>query len=54
VAGTISAVNDNLEDAPELVNSDPYGAGWIVELTMSEPLDGMLDAQGYLALIDTD
>lgn len=54
VAGTIAAVNEDLEDAPELVNSDPYGAGWIVELAISEPLDGLLDAAGYLALIDTD
>lgn len=52
--GTVVAVNEALEDAPELVNSDPYGDGWIVELSITEPIEGLLDAAGYLALIDTD
>ncbi len=49
VAGTVVGVNDALETAPELVNSDPYGEGWIVELQVADAaaLDGLLDAQGY-------
>lgn len=53
-SGTVTAVNDALDDAPELVNSDPYGEGWIVELELSEPLGDMLDAAGYEALVTTD
>jgi glycine cleavage system H protein len=51
VSGTITAVNDNLSDAPEVVNSDPYGKGWIVKFTPSDAseLDGLLDATAYEA-----
>ncbi|MGZ4679223.1 MAG: glycine cleavage system protein GcvH [Ilumatobacteraceae bacterium] len=54
VSGTIVAVNDALGTAPEVLNSDPYGAGWICEIEMSNPADveGLLDAVGYQALID--
>ena len=54
VSGTIVAVNDVLADQPETLNSDPYGAGWICEIQMSDPsqLDALLDATGYRALID--
>ena len=34
VAGTVTAVNESLEDAPEVVNSDPYGEGWLIRLTL--------------------
>ena len=37
VAGTVTAVNDALEDAPEVVNSDPYGDGWLIRLTLDDP-----------------
>jgi glycine cleavage system H protein len=37
VAGTVTAVNDALEDAPEVVNSDPYGDGWLIRLTLEDP-----------------
>ncbi len=49
VAGTITTVNPALEGAPELVNSDPYGEGWMVKLTVSNPadVDGLLDAAAY-------
>jgi glycine cleavage system H protein len=49
LAGTVAARNDALEAEPELVNSDPYGDGWIVELTLDDPsaVDGLLDAKGY-------
>ncbi|MBO9563178.1 MAG: glycine cleavage system protein GcvH [Niastella sp.] len=49
VAGTITTVNPALEGSPELVNSDPYGEGWMVKLTVSNPadVDGLLDAAAY-------
>lgn len=49
VAGTVSATNDALLDQPELVNEDPYGDGWMLEVdpTDSEELDELLDATGY-------
>lgn len=54
VAGTIVAVNEALADAPESLNSDPYGNGWICEIEVSDAaeLDGLLDANGYRALVD--
>ena len=52
VAGTISAVNEALSGAPELINSDPYGDGWICEITTtsSADFDALLDASGYATL----
>ena len=52
VSGTISAVNDTLSTSPEFVNSDPYGEGWICEITTtsSDEYDALLDAAGYEAL----
>ena len=52
VAGEVVAVNDALGDAPELLNSDPYGAGWICELRADDPasVEGLLDAAGYSQL----
>ncbi|HUV57470.1 MAG TPA: glycine cleavage system protein GcvH [Acidimicrobiales bacterium] len=52
VSGTVSAVNDELTAKPELVNGDPYGAGWICEITVStsSDYDALLDAPGYEAL----
>jgi glycine cleavage system H protein len=49
LAGTVSARNEALDDQPELVNSDPYGEGWIMELEISdeEDLTTLLDADGY-------
>lgn len=49
VAGTVTARNDELESRPELINSDPYGEGWIVEIEVSDPaqVDGLLDAAAY-------
>jgi glycine cleavage system H protein len=54
VSGTIVAVNDALGTTPELLNSDPYGAGWICEIEMSDAsqVSGLLDAAAYRALID--
>ncbi|MEY2626414.1 MAG: glycine cleavage system H-protein [Actinomycetota bacterium] len=52
VSGTISAVNSALDSSPELVNSDPYGEGWICEITLSDDseISELLDAAGYSAL----
>lgn len=52
VDGTVTARNDALDQTPELVNSDPYGDGWIVEVEVADAdaLDGLLDAAAYGAL----
>jgi glycine cleavage system H protein len=49
VAGTITAVNGALPDAPERINEDPYGDGWICEVELAEGagLDSLLDAAAY-------
>jgi glycine cleavage system H protein len=49
VSGKIVAVNDALGASPELVNSDPYGEGWICEIEMSDDAEfgDLLDAAGY-------
>ncbi|NNN02497.1 MAG: glycine cleavage system protein GcvH [Acidimicrobiaceae bacterium] len=49
VAGTVSAINEALSTSPDLINSDPYGEGWICEITLGEgvSLDGLLDARAY-------
>jgi glycine cleavage system H protein len=53
VSGEIVAANSALADAPELVNSEPYGEGWMFKVRMSDPaeLEGLLDAAGYLAAV---
>jgi glycine cleavage system H protein len=52
VSGAVQAVNEVLVDRPEAVNADPYGEGWICELSVADPseLDGLLDAAAYRAL----
>jgi glycine cleavage system H protein len=52
-AGEVVASNDDLSERPELLNSDPYGAGWIVSLRPADPAgtDALLDAAAYEALI---
>jgi glycine cleavage system H protein len=52
VGGTVTAVNVTLSSAPESVNADPYGEGWICEITTtsSADYDALLDAAGYHAL----
>lgn len=54
VAGTVLSVNANLEDQPELLNSDPYGDGWIATIELADPseLDALLDAEGYRRLTE--
>jgi glycine cleavage system H protein len=55
VSGSIAEVNGDLAEAPERLNEDPYGEGWICVIEMSEPseLDGALDAEGYRGLVDS-
>ncbi|HZD58392.1 MAG TPA: glycine cleavage system protein GcvH [Anaerolineales bacterium] len=49
VSGKIVAINDDLPDTPELVNTDPYGEAWMVQVELSDPdeLDSLLDAEAY-------
>ncbi len=49
VSGNIVKVNESLEDAPETINEDPYGKGWIVvvEMDNASELDGLMDAEEY-------
>jgi glycine cleavage system H protein len=54
LSGRVTEVNSELSDAPQLVNEDPYGKGWIFALEMSDPseVDGLLDAAAYGALLE--
>jgi glycine cleavage system H protein len=54
IAGQVVAVNTALTDAPELVNSDPYGAGWVCEIVPTDPASvaGLLDASAYRQLTE--
>lgn len=49
VSGTVIAINEALEDAPETINEDPYGSGWFFKLRPADvaELDELLDAEGY-------
>ncbi|MEO8625993.1 MAG: glycine cleavage system protein GcvH [Candidatus Limnocylindrales bacterium] len=54
-AGEIVAVNDALHDKPELVNSDPYGDGWMIRIklaTGAASTEGLMEAEAYKALIE--
>lgn len=52
--GEVTAVNEALSTNPDLINSDPYGEGWMFELALADAssLEGLLDADGYRKLID--
>lgn len=54
VSGEVIAVNDALEDAPELVNESPYERGWIIRIRMADPaeLEDLMDAESYEAHLD--
>jgi glycine cleavage system H protein len=56
VSGEIVEVNEVLDGAPETINSDPYGEGWIfrVSLTDAGELDGLLDASGYESVLEDE
>ncbi|MBV9592188.1 MAG: glycine cleavage system protein GcvH [Actinobacteria bacterium] len=49
VSGTVTARNEDLDEHPEAINADPYGAGWIVEIELSEPdqIEELLDPDAY-------
>ena len=53
VAGTVTEVNKTLEKKPELVNTDPYGEGWMVKMIVNNPadIDNLLSAEAYAALV---
>ncbi|MFU2509725.1 MAG: glycine cleavage system protein GcvH [Pseudoalteromonas prydzensis] len=56
ISGEIVAINEDLEDAPETVNNDPYGDGWLFRIKASDEseLENLLDAEGYANTIDED
>ena len=52
IAGKIIAVNDKLEESPELVNESPYGSGWMVVIDPSEDMSALIDAESYKNSLD--
>ena len=54
IAGIVSAINEALADNPQLLNEDPYGEGWLIEIEPDDDtqLDGLLDAVGYRSLTE--
>lgn len=54
VGGEVKEVNPELESSPELVNKDPYGAGWLIKIAISDlaELDGLLSADEYQAMLE--
>lgn len=54
VTGEVLELNDKLEDEPELINSDPYGDGWMVKIKLSDAsqMDDLMDAAGYGDMVD--
>jgi len=54
ISGEVLAFNEKLEDSPELINSDPYGEGWIIKVSVSQAseLDTLLDAASYKELVE--
>jgi len=55
LSGTVIEVNESLEDTPEIINSDPYGDGWIVKIKLSDSseLDDLLDMEAYKGNIES-
>ncbi len=56
ITGEVVAVNEELEDSPELVNSDPYGDGWMFKIKASDAseFEALLDAEGYENTLDDE
>jgi len=54
MSGEVIAVNEQLEDEPELINSAPFGEGWMLRIRLTDPTeaDKLLDAAGYRALVE--
>jgi glycine cleavage system H protein len=55
VSGTVVARNEQLADTPEVINTDPYGAGWLIEIEPDDPtaIDGLLTAVAYRKLTES-
>lgn len=53
IAGEVTEVNSSLENSPEAVNNDPYGAGWMVKVKMSDPsqVNALMSAADYAAMV---
>ena len=56
LTGEVIAVNEDLEDSPELVDSDPFGDGWLFKIKAEDPeeVDGLLDAEAYSGVIEEE
>ena len=54
LSGEVIAVNEELEDAPEKINEDPYGEGWLIKIEVSDAAesDGLMDAEAYRTFVD--
>jgi len=55
VSGTVARRNETLDSQPELINSDPYGEGWMVDITVDDPasLDDLLDSEAYQGITES-
>jgi glycine cleavage system H protein len=51
MTGEVTEINSGLEDNPEIVNSDPYGEGWMIKIKFAESLDELLTSEQYQELI---
>ncbi|MDN5347160.1 MAG: glycine cleavage system protein [Clostridia bacterium] len=56
VSGKVIAVNEELLDSPQLINEDPYGRGWMIEIELSDPseLDDLMEAAEYRAMVEEE
>ena len=56
ISGEVKLVNEALEDAPELVNEDPYGKGWMIQIRLEDPadLEGLMSAEAYLEYLEEE
>jgi glycine cleavage system H protein len=56
VTGEVVAINDAIQDAPETINEDAFGDGWLFQVKLSDPseLEGLLDADSYAAMIEEE
>ncbi|MEL6614088.1 MAG: glycine cleavage system protein GcvH [Bacteroidota bacterium] len=54
LAGTVAEINEALEDAPETVNADPYGEGWMIRITTDDDGSGLMSADEYAHMIGAD
>lgn len=54
VTGEVIEVNEELEDAPEKVNEEPYGDGWLLKFKIKGTPEGLLDAEGYAEVVESE